>query len=92
VTAYFVIEYILMKSRVTLTMDPEIAVRAKRIAHERRTNVSALIEDLIRHAPLSSKSQEPFVEKWAGKFHLRKSVRPDPKLEYLKKRYGLEGE
>jgi hypothetical protein len=89
-------EYILsatmhtMKHRVTLTIDPEIATRAKKIAYSRRTSVSALVEDLIRNTPVSSKSQESFVEKWAGKFQLRKSSKPDPRMNYLKKRYGFE--
>ena len=80
-----------MKNRVTLTMDPEIAKRAKRIAHERRTSVSALIEDLVRATPvLSQKRKMAFTEKWAGKLQLRKSSKPDLRLEALKKRFGLE--
>jgi hypothetical protein len=79
-----------VKNRVTLTIDPEMATRAKKIAHSRRTSVSALVEDLIRQTPVSLKAQESFVEKWAGKFRVRRSSKPDPKLSYLKKRYGLE--
>ena len=80
-----------MKSRITLTMDPEISKRAKKIAHSRRTSVSALIEDLVRHTPISAKKAEvPFVQKWAGKFRLRHSSTPDPRLEALKKRYRLK--
>jgi hypothetical protein len=78
-----------MKNRVTLTIDPEIAVRARKIAHSRRTSVSALIEDLIRNTPLSGAQEQRFVEKWAGKFRVRKSDKADPKLDHLKKRYGL---
>ena len=48
------------------------------------------IMDLIRNAPLTGKARQPFVEKWAGRFRVRKSSRTDPKLDYLKKRYGLE--
>jgi len=79
-----------MKNRVTLTMDPEIAKKAKRIAHARRTSVSALIEDLLRATPVSRKKSEPYtIEKWIGKFQVRKSVK-DTRLDHLKKRYGLE--
>ena len=78
-----------MKNRVTLTIDPEIAGKAKKIAHARRTSVSALVEDLIRRTPVSPKLEEDFVDKWAGKFQVRKSPKPDPRLQYLKKRYGL---
>jgi hypothetical protein len=80
-----------MKSRITLTIDPEVARRAKRIAHARRTNVSALVEDLVRNASLSaSNSQVSFVDKWTGKLRLKKSDRSDTLLVALKKRYGLE--
>jgi hypothetical protein len=72
-------------------MDPDIARRAKKIAHARRTSVSALIEDLVRRTPISAKkAQAGFVETWAGKFRVRKSAEPDPRLEALKKRYGLK--
>jgi len=78
-----------MKSRVTLTIDPEIAGRAKKIAHARKTSVSALVEDLIRRTPVSPKLEQDFVEKWAGKLRLRRPSNTEPRFEYLKKRYGL---
>ncbi|HLH30983.1 MAG TPA: DUF6364 family protein [Terriglobia bacterium] len=78
-----------MKNRVTLTIAPEIAGKAKKIAHARRTSVSALVEDLIRQTPISPKLERDFVKKWAGKLELRKAAKRDPRFEYLKKRYGL---
>jgi hypothetical protein len=80
-----------MKNRITLTMDPEIAKRAKRIAHERKTSVSALIEDLVRSTPvLARKQKESFTDRWAGKLQLRESSPSDLRLKELKKRYELE--
>jgi mRNA-degrading endonuclease RelE of RelBE toxin-antitoxin system len=82
-----------MKSRVTLTVDPEVIKKAKKIAHVRRTSVSALIEDLLRQTPISSDREEAsVVGKWAGKFRLRRSAKPDARLECLKNRYGLQDE
>jgi hypothetical protein len=78
-----------MKSRVTLTIDPEIAGRAKKIAHARKTSVSALVEELIRRTPVSPKLENDFVEKWTGKLPLRKPNESEPRFEYLKKKYGL---
>jgi hypothetical protein len=78
-----------MKDRVTLTIDPEIVSRAKRIAHQRKTTVSALVEDLIRQTPISAKLEEDFVEKWAGKLRVRKPAGHDARFEHLKKKYGL---
>jgi hypothetical protein len=79
-----------MKNRITLTMDPEVAKRAKRIAHERKTSVSALIEDLVRSTPvLRQKSRVSFTDKWAGKLQVRESSPSDLRLKALKERYRL---
>ena len=82
-----------MKTRITLTIDPAMARRAKQLAHARRTSVSALIEEFVRAAPMSARScGAPFSRRWAGKFRVASSSEPDPRLEALKKRYGLDGE
>ncbi len=78
-----------MKTRVTLTIDPEIAGKAKKIAHARKTSVSALVEDLIRRTPVSAKLEDDFVDRWAGKLQVRRPFKAEPRFEYLKKRYGL---
>jgi Family of unknown function (DUF6364) len=72
-------------------MDPEVAKKAKKIAHARRTNVSAFIEDLVRNASgTTARDPQSFVQKWTGKLRLRKVSRPDPRFKALKKRYHLE--
>ena len=81
-----------MKNRITLTIDPDIAVKAKKIAHARRTSVSALIEDLIRRTPISRQLEGDFADKWAGRLRLRVPSKPDARFDYLKKRYGLSEE
>ncbi|MFQ5923874.1 MAG: DUF6364 family protein [Anaerolineales bacterium] len=81
-----------MKTRITLTMDPKVTRRAKRIAHERNTSVSALVEELVRSASLASEKEPPFVRKWAGKFRVRQTSRPDPRRDALRARYGLDKE
>ena len=80
-----------MKDRVTLTVDPKVMRKAKKIAHARRTSVSALVEELVRQTPLLPHEKEvSFVDRWAGKFRVRKSRKPDARLDYLKKHFGLE--
>ncbi len=37
-----------MKTRVTISLDPEVHARAKAMARARRTTVSGLIEDFLR--------------------------------------------
>jgi hypothetical protein len=80
-----------MKKRITLTMDPSVARKAKRLAHARGTNVSALIEGLVRSAPDSpNTASEPFARRWAGRFRVVESGKPDPRLAALKRRYRLD--
>lgn len=78
-----------MKTRVTITLDPRIVRRAKAVARLRRTNLSALIEDLLaRTAEEPSVSSERFSQKWAGKLALREDE-ADPLLAALKARYNI---
>jgi hypothetical protein len=80
-----------MKKRITLTIDPLLARRAKQLAHNRHTSVSALIEEFVRAAPLSPDADgKSFVEKWAGKFQVAKPAQPDARLEALKAHYHLD--
>lgn len=82
-----------MKRRVALTLDPEVARKAKRIAHARHTSVSALVEDLVRRTPISSPERKlPFVETWSGRFRVKQSSKPDPRLAYLQRHYGISDE
>lgn len=76
-----------------LTLDPDVVKKVKRIAHARRTSVSALVEDLVRRTPASSREQASgFVKTWSGRFRVRRSAKPDARLAYLKRHYGLADE
>jgi Family of unknown function (DUF6364) len=80
-----------MKTRITLTIDPLLAKRAKQLAHARKISVSAMIEDYVRSAPLNAqRSGESFSQRWAGKFRVASSSKPDERLLALKMRYGLD--
>ncbi|MBI5879226.1 MAG: hypothetical protein HZB53_16380 [Chloroflexi bacterium] len=80
-----------MKTRITLTIDPQIVRRAKRIAHVRRTSVSALVEEFVRAAPDEpGAAGSSFVQQWAGKFRVAASAKPDARLAALKARYHLD--
>ena len=81
-----------MKHRVTLTMDPDISHWAKRLAKERGTSFSAMVEKLLsEQVKRSSVAETPgCAEKWRGKFSL--SDRKDPRAQRLKQKYGLDQE
>jgi len=79
-----------MKQRVTLTLDPEVARRAKKVARARNTSVSGLVEDLLRSAPVpGGEKRDSFVERWAGKFSVAESSPGDQRMAFLKAKYGL---
>jgi len=79
-----------MKTRVTITLNPIVIRKAKSIARLRRTNLSALIEDLlIQTTQRGTKRRIRFTRKWAGKFKVRSSSGRDDLLEALKQRYKL---
>ena len=44
-----------MKTRVTITLDPEVHAHAKRAARARRTTVSGLIEKFLRSSEAGGK-------------------------------------
>jgi hypothetical protein len=79
-----------MKTRVTLTLDPEVSHRGKLAARARGTTFSGLIEQLLTNETVSSsKRRTSFREKWKGKMALSKKT--GPRVEHLKKKYQLEG-
>jgi hypothetical protein len=79
-----------MKSRITITLDPIVVRQAKNVARERHTNLSALIEDLLKQTAQSNVApRRSFTQKWAGKLTVREDSK-DELLKALKTRYGLE--
>ena len=79
-----------MKRRITLTIDPAITRRAKKLAHARQTSVSALVEQFLRTAPMAGGMKATsFVERWTGKFRIARAERGDRRMESLKARYRL---
>jgi hypothetical protein len=79
----------MMKTRVTLTIDPQVLKRARRLAHQREKSVSALVEDLVRSVPLPGEPQPiSFTGKWAGRFKLVPDAGDDPLRSKLLQKYG----
>ena len=79
-----------MKTRVTLTLEPQIVRKAKNLAHRRHTSVSGLVEDLLLSANLTEgNGPSAFVEKWAGSLKLSQSLSHEPRFQALKAKYDL---
>jgi hypothetical protein len=79
-----------MKNRITLTIDPAVARRAKKVARARNTSVSGLVEDLLRSAPIpGGEKRSSFVDRWAGKFTVAESSPGDQRMAALKTKYDL---
>jgi hypothetical protein len=81
----------IMKRRVNLTIDANVLRRARRVARQRHTSISQLVEDLLEPLVAEPPAREPedFVEKWAGNLRLAPRDPSDPRREHLWKKYGL---
>lgn len=79
-----------MKSRVTITLDPEVHARAKQAARARRTTVSGLIESFLRSpaAAPTARAGGSLVDEMVGSAELR-DMQPgaDPLFDALHARH-----
>ena len=55
-----------MKQKLTITVDPEVLVAAKRYARSRGVSLSALIERALREE--ASVGEPSFASRWRGRF------------------------
>ena len=78
-----------MKTRMTLTIEPEISHRAKAFARSKGTSLSGLVESLLaREAGIvTSEKNISFGKKWAGRLQL--AAKNEARFDSLKERYGL---
>lgn len=72
-----------MKRKLTVTIDPEVVVAAKRHARSRGVSLSALIERRLREEVLVG--EPSFAERWRGRFC--PADRDDPRYESLARKY-----
>lgn len=82
-----------MKSRLSLTVDPEVTHRAKRYARSRNKSLSALVEELLEkvssadgHEMVGRKTS--FSDRWAGKLSV--SNKEEPRYRRLAEKYDLK--
>jgi hypothetical protein len=79
-----------MKTRLTVTIDPDVLRRAKKLAVAQKTNVSSLVEELLRRASVTGDSGGgDFVTRWAGKLTVATAEPGDERMAALKTKYGL---
>lgn len=74
-----------MKSRISITLDPAVHRKARKVASARGTSVSGLIESLLRR---QEESTRPVADALVGTASLRE-VRPgaDARFDHLKSKY-----
>lgn len=76
-----------MKTRVTITLDPQVHMRAKQVARARRTTVSGMIEEFLR-SPQTAENKDSLVDEMLGCAELRDVKRGlDPRHDALHARY-----
>lgn len=72
-----------MKQKLTVTVDPEVLVAAKRHARSRGVSLSALIERVLREEAVGG--EPSFASRWKGR--LRAAGRDDPRYDALARKY-----
>ena len=78
-----------MKTRMTLTIEPEISHRAKAVARAKGTSLSGLVEKLLAKEAgvVASKKKCSFAKKWAGRLQI--TSKNEARFDSLKDRYSL---
>ena len=72
-----------MKQKLTVTVDPEVIVAAKRHARSSGVSLSALIERALRDK--ASVGEPSFASRWRGRFQA--ANRDDPRYDALARKY-----
>ncbi|MCY3809128.1 MAG: DUF6364 family protein [Gemmatimonadetes bacterium] len=72
-----------MNQKLTIAVDPEVLVAAKRYARSRGVSLSSLIERGLREE--EAVGQPSFASRWRGR--LRPANRDDPRYEALARKY-----
>lgn len=72
-----------MKQKLTITVDPEVVVAAKRYARSRGVSLSALIEGALRDRTVDV--GPAFSSRWRGRF--RAANRDDHRYDALARKY-----
>ncbi len=80
-----------MKKRVTITLDPQIHDRAKRVARARKTTLSGLVESCLKGSSLETERSGTLVDEMIGSASLRDPPEnPDPLFNELRRKYVAE--
>lgn len=74
-----------MKTKLTLTLEEDLIPLAKKLAKEKGSSLSNLIEESLQN--LIAESMPSFSKKWRGKFSIDSNI--DSRRSYLSKRYKL---
>ena len=72
-----------MKQKLTVTVDPEIVVAAKRHARSQGVSLSAMIERALRDETAGGAAS--FASRWRGRF--KAAARDDPRHDALARKY-----
>lgn len=85
--------YYPMKKRVTITLDPEVHDRAKRVARTRKTTFSGLVESCLKASSREAEKENggTLVDEMIGSGSLRESPKySDPLFDAMRDKYVAE--
>ena len=82
-----------MTTKLTLSLDDKIVVKAKKIAARKRTSISKLVSNYFEKLPDDKDKKEINLDEIRGVLkkakHLTKKEIDDIRWEHLKKKHGL---
>jgi hypothetical protein len=83
-----------MKTRVTLTIAPQVCMRARNLAKKQQCSVSSMVERLLievtgtaKENAIRKNKQKSFSLRWAGKGRISRET--DIRTRRLREKYGI---
>lgn len=80
-----------MKNRLSLTIDPVVVRKAKRVAKLQNRSLSSLVEAILSEAVADGSGPEPlepFSKRWSGQLVVE--AKPESRFDHLAAKYGLK--
>ena len=80
--------YVLMKAKLTLTVEREAVAKAKRLARKRGVSVSALFEQWSSTMAEAEEGRPPLGSRLRGRWKSAAKAKDDPRLDYLLEKHS----
>lgn len=79
--------YVLMKTKLTLSVDKAAVERAKAVARRRRISVSSLVEKIFLRLE-EDEAEHSLASRYRGSWGEAGDLKGNPRLDYLMEKHG----